>query len=127
VNGRVDGSGHEKRYWLIMRSRRGIAEVFTVWVSGEKALPVFSFREEAEMYLWFEAPDGGWQIEEVGAGELLEVFSGPYGSVRRVALDPLPEMVSYPMLSFVSVSRERFMERVRQGFGYTSLEIPATV
>lgn len=62
MNGRVDGSGHEKRYWLIMRRRRGIAEVFTVWVSGEKALPVFSFRGEAEMYLWFEAPDGGWQI-----------------------------------------------------------------
>lgn len=46
--------------------------------------------------------------------------------MRRVALDPLPEMNSYPMLSFVSVSRERFMEGVRQGFGYTSLEIPAT-
>ena len=38
---------------------------------GYEMLPVFGFREEAEMYLQIEKLDDDWHIRKTSAGELL--------------------------------------------------------
>lgn len=53
-------------------------------------LPVFSFMDEARLFLRFEAPRGGWRIE---ARDVLELHSALLGSCPtfwQVVLDPLP-------------------------------------
>jgi hypothetical protein len=75
-------------------------------------LPVFSFREEAEMYLLIERLGGDWQIRKTGAGDLVSVLDGPCASVRSVALDPLPSMLAEEGAELVSLGRERFVSRV---------------
>jgi len=81
--------------------------------AGEEALPVFSHEEEAEMFLrlgrvGFE----GWQARESTAGELISVLYGPCAGVKRVVLDPLPEMIAEWTVGLVSLSRERFVDLV---------------
>jgi len=78
-------------------------------------LPVFSFREEAEMYLLIEKSGEDWQAREIGAGELVSVLYGSCASVRSVALDPLPSMLADEVAELVSLDRERFVSRVVRG------------
>jgi hypothetical protein len=78
-------------------------------------LPVFSFREEAEMYLLIERLGGDWQIRKTGAGDLVSVLDGPCASVRSVALDPLPSMLAEEAAELVSLGRKRFVSRVVHG------------
>ena len=49
---------------------------------------------------------------ESTAGELISVLYGSCGSVKRVALDPLPEMLLERTVGLVSLSRERFVDLV---------------
>ena len=80
---------------------------------GEKALPVFSHEEEAEVFLSLsEASDDEWRARESTAGELISMLSGPWAGVKEVALDPLPEMIAQRTLRLVTLSRERFMDLV---------------
>jgi hypothetical protein len=74
-------------------------------------LPVFSFRDEAEMYLLIERL-GDWQIRETDVGELASVLSEQCARVRSVALDPLPSTLAEEVAELVSLSRERFVSRV---------------
>ena len=101
-------------YWLIARNENGRLEVLATGLAdAEKALPVFSHEEEAEMFLRFwEVGCGGWQARESTAGELISVLYGPCAGVGRVALDPLPEMLVERTVGFVSLSRERFVDLV---------------
>jgi hypothetical protein len=79
----------------------------------EKAMPVFSHEEEAELFLGlWEVGVGGWQARESSAGEIISVLCGPCASVERVALDPLPEMLVERTVGLVSLSRERFVDLV---------------
>jgi len=88
-------------------------EVLTVDPDGDGgSLPVFSFKEEAEMYLEIEISDGNWQIMESGSGELVSVLYEQCASVRNVALDPLPSTLADEMADLVSLDRERFVSRV---------------
>ena len=66
--------------------------------SCEKALPVFSFEEEARMFLELGALDG-WRVREPAVGKLTSVLFGPCAGVRRVALDPLPGRDARPRWS----------------------------
>jgi hypothetical protein len=76
-------------------------------------LPVFSFEEEAEMFLRLGNYDGGsWRARESSAGELISVLCGPCKDVRGVALDPLPEMLKDGTVGLVEVGRERFVEEI---------------
>ena len=108
-------------YWLLARSEAGRTEMLTVDLDGrEGALAVFGFEEEAEMFsLW--ASGGKWRLKETTAEELARMLSGPYTAVRFVALDPLPELVSWGMVGLVSLRRERFVDRLleKAGLGRT--------
>jgi hypothetical protein len=79
---------------------------------GSEVLPVFSFREEAEMYLLMERLGSDWQIRETDVGELASVLSEQCASVRSVALDPLPSTLAEEVAELVSLSREHFVSRV---------------
>ncbi len=63
--------------WLISDPRSSRVEVLTVALGNGEALPVFSFEEEARMFLEFAAPDGGWRVRVTTVGELISVLSGP--------------------------------------------------
>ena len=101
-------------YWLIAKNETDRLEVLATGLAdAEKALPVFSHKEEAEMFLrLWEVGFGGWQARESTAGELVSLLYGPCAGVECVALDPLPEMVLARTVGLVSLSRERFVDLV---------------
>jgi hypothetical protein len=80
----------------------------------KKVLPVFSYKEEAQMFLRFsrDVVEEGWRVIESGAGELVSVLYGLCGEVEEVALDPLPEMVAERTVGLVSLDRGFFIERI---------------
>jgi hypothetical protein len=85
-------------FWLIVGGdREGIgAKPLVLDLLGEEegALAVFSFVEEAQMYLQDAAPQGSWRAEEVEAGELVSMLVwGSCSQVKWVALDPMPPQV----------------------------------
>ncbi len=104
-------------YWLIEKHEAGRTEVPTLHLeSGVEALPVFSWAEEAEMFLslgGFE--EGGWAIRESTAGRLVSILEEDvYAKVEFVALDPMPEMVTLmfgTMISLVTLDRQSFIDR----------------
>jgi hypothetical protein len=96
-------------YWLITNGRR---DVFTLPYQGEEMLPVFSHREEAEMFLRLGSVGYDCRASESGARELVSFLCGPCADVRNVALDPLPEMVADRSVGLVSLCREPFLRRI---------------
>jgi hypothetical protein len=100
-------------FWLIVRHQNGQVEVITIDAGGEKALPVFSFEEEAEAFLNLGAPEAYYYwIRETTPGELVSVLYGPCAGVGRVALDPLPEHGGEAIVDLVCLSRERFCKNL---------------
>jgi hypothetical protein len=99
-------------WWLLARHSDSQREVLTLTHGGSEVLPVFSFREEAEMYLLMERLGSDWQIRETDVGELASVLSEQCASVRSVALDPLPSTLAKEGTELVSLGRERFVSRV---------------
>jgi hypothetical protein len=55
-----------------------------------RTLPVFSFPEEAEMFLRLDGLDGDWEVREGVADDFFPHFFGPRAGVEIVVLDPLP-------------------------------------
>ena len=100
-------------FWLIARHNNAQLELLTIDAGGEKALPVFSFEEEAEAFLILGVLGTHWRIRETTPGELVSVLYGPCAGVGRVALDPLPELGGEAMVGLVSLSRERFCKNLR--------------
>ena len=95
--------------WLIVKHHNDRMAVLTVSAGGDsEALPVFSFEEEAEMFLQFGVSKTGWQVRETTAGELVSVLYGPCAGVEKVALDPPPEIVGKAMVGLMSLSRKDF-------------------
>ena len=87
-------------------------EPLCVYAGGEKVLPVFSFEEEARLFLRLGGYDGHWRARESCADELVSVLDGPCKGVKSVVLDPLPEMLEDGTLALVGVGRERFVEQI---------------
>ena len=102
-------------WWLLTRYKDSQTEALTLTYGGSEVLPVFSFREEAEMYLLMEMLGGDWQIRETGTGELVSVLHGLCASVGSVALDPLPSTLADEVTELVGLDRERFVSRVVRG------------
>src|SRR3712207_6817098 len=69
--------------------RQAVLTVPSGAVEEEVLLPVFSFGEEAELFLLCAKPGSGWRVRESRCGELASVLCGPCKGVRVVALDPL--------------------------------------
>jgi hypothetical protein len=111
---RLQQRSPDKVYWLIARQENGRTNVLTTVIAGDKTvLPVFSYREEAEMFLRLGGLEVVWQVKKSAAADLLSVLFGPCSNVGRVALDPLPETIAGTMSNlFVSLDRERFIDRL---------------
>jgi hypothetical protein len=99
-------------YWLIRRSNGGNIEAFTVEVGGLKALPVFSFEEEAELFLALGVSEDGWKVGRSGAGEILSILHGPLSDAVGIVLDPVPESCGGSLLKLLTIERTEFEEAV---------------
>src|SRR5918998_1834232 len=100
-------------YWLIAEKRNNRLGVLTIRTDDEQeTLPIFSSEEEAKMVLQFGGVTDGWRARESSAGELVSVLSGPCVGVKKVALDPSPEMVVEGTVRLVSLLRESFMNLI---------------
>jgi hypothetical protein len=99
--------------WMVARDGEGRLEPLCVRAGTSKVLPVFSFEEEAEMFLHLGGyADSGWRARESCAGELVSMLLGPCVDVEGVALDPLPEMLEDGTIGLVEVGRRRFVEQL---------------
>ena len=105
------GQATRSPFWLVVRSGPGRLKPLTLDVEGERVLAVFSFKEEAEIFLRLGGIGDVWLTKESSRGELVSVLFEPRADVRSVALDPLPEIAALEM-ALVSVGRERFVERL---------------
>jgi hypothetical protein len=114
ASARAPGQQPGSVYWLIAKNDNRRLEVLTTGEpGGEEVLPVFSHEEEAEMFLRLgQVAFEGCQTRESTSGELISVLYGPCAGVERVALDPLPEMLTARTVELVSLSRERFVDLV---------------
>ena len=106
--------GLRRPLWVIGQSTNDWTDVLCVSSRrGGTTLPIFSFREEVEVFLNSvdENKDGwGWQPKQTTPEELISVLLGYYSDVARVALDPLPICEDGGvMLKLVSMSWEHFV------------------
>src|SRR5215203_3578642 len=96
--------------WMVAREGEGRLEPLCVRAGLWKVLPVFSFEEEAQMFLHLGGYEqSGWRARESCAGELVSVLMGPCTDVEGVALDPLPQMLEDGTIGLVEVGRRRFV------------------
>jgi hypothetical protein len=124
---RISNQPSAPTFWLICRCLNGRLPILTLdrfslpdSVLQDKTLPVFGCEEEAQAFLTLGGTgvvagvgDGDWMMRESGAEELLWLLCGPEGVVvKKVALDPSPEMVIEGMVGLVSMFRERFIEHL---------------
>ena len=106
-------------FWLIVKGEAGPVDVLrTNLPFGEEALPVFSFEDEARMFLEFGALEGGWRVRVTAAGELVSILFGPCAGVGWVALDPLPGPDGTLLNGLLSMGRKAFTQfAANQGYG----------
>jgi hypothetical protein len=117
-----------QRYWVIARDAKnakdgfGQPDLLTVDLDGTgEALPVFSFEEEAEMFLWLQTTEDGREVRETTPGQLVSILYGPCADVGRVMLDPLPEIGARVQISLLGMDRNDFVESV---MGARSFDTP---
>ncbi len=111
-----------QRYWVIAKDGFGQPDLLTVDLAGAgEALPIFSFEEEAEMFLWLHTTEEGREVRETAPGQLVSILYGPCADVGRVMLDPLPEIRARMQNSLLGMDRNDFVESV---MGARSLETP---
>ena len=96
-------------FWLIVTRAHGSMEVLTIDAGGETVLPVFSFREEVELFLRLQANGADWWPRETTTGELASLLLGLCARVDKVALDPLPSLGERESIGLLSTGRRRFM------------------
>jgi hypothetical protein len=121
----VPRRGGTQRYWVIAKDAKdgfGQLELLTVDLDGTgEALPVFSFEQEAEMFLWLQTNEEGQEVRETTPGQLVSILYGPCAHVGRVMLDPLPEIGARMQNSLLGMERNDFVESV---MGARSLDKP---
>jgi hypothetical protein len=114
-----------QRYWVIAKNATdvfGQPDLLTVDLDGTgEALPVFSFEEEAELFLWLQTSEDGREVRETTPGQLVSILYGPCADVGRVMLDPLPEIGASMQISLLGMDRDDFVESVK---GARSLDTP---
>ena len=110
-----------QRYWVIAKDAKdakdgfGQLELLTVDLDGTgEALPVFSFEEEAEMFLWLQTTEEGREVRETTPEQLVSILCGPCAHVGRVMLDPLPEIGASMQTSLLGMDRNDFVESVME-------------
>ena len=115
-----------QRYWVIAKDAKdgfGRPDLLTVDLDGTgQALPVFSFEEEAETFLWLQTTEDGREVRETTPEQLVSILCGPCADVERVMLDPLPEIGARMQNSLLGMDRNDFVESVLRGVGDGSEE-----
>jgi hypothetical protein len=101
-----------RSFWLIATWTHGEMEVFTIAAGGETVLPIFSFREEAELFLRLEAKGTHWWPRKTSSGELASLLLGLCARVDKVALDPLPGLGERMIRGLVSTGRRHFVRHL---------------
>ena len=97
-------------FWLITKHRHAGVDILTMGLAdGRRMLPVFSFEEEAALYLR-RGIQGSWQLRRTEAGELVSLLCGLCREIELVALDPMSGVEADVMNGFVSLERERFVD-----------------
>jgi hypothetical protein len=105
---RIAGRPH----WLVIKHLTSRTDVFTTDLCGDpKALVVFSFEEEAEMFLDLRlaASKDRWRVRQTSVGELVSVLYGPCSDTKKVVLDPLPEIGREELTGPLGMHREEFL------------------
>lgn len=121
MNTRECFSRRSPAYWLLVRSETGDGredlsstgrtQAHTIEIEGsEEALALFSFEEEARMFVWCGTAGAGWRPRKTLPEELLQILAGSHSTTGFVALDPLPDPSFMGVASLVSLSRERFVD-----------------
>ncbi len=106
----MDRSKPWPSYWVIVRYASQM-EVLTIQdTDHEETLPVFSFEEEARMFLECGASKSGWRVRRTSPGELTSVLFGPCANVERVALDPVSGINFEMIVDLMCVGRKEFVE-----------------
>ena len=106
--------------WIISCYQNNRMEVLTLASEGRGGggggcyVPVFSFEEEAQTFLFLLEDDEKkkmeWSTRQTAPGELISVLYAPCAHARGVAIDPLPPLpFCKAMPSLVSVERELFV------------------
>ena len=98
--------------WLITKHITSRMEVFTTHLCGDrKALAVFSFEEEAQMYLdlCLAASQGEWRVRHTSVGEMASVLYGPCSDTKKVVLDPVPEVGREELVALLGMPRNDFL------------------
>jgi hypothetical protein len=119
-----------QRYWVIARDAKdgfGQPDLLTVDLDGTgETLPVFSFEEEAEMFLWLQRTEDGREVRETTPGQLVSILYGPCADVGRVMLDPLPEIGARMQISLLGMDRNDFVGSVWERGAWTRHISPRT-
>lgn len=110
-----------KARWLVVRESHEGIEPLCLRAGSAGLLAVFSFEEEAGMFLRLGGyGSSGWRARESRTGELVSVLCGPCAHTDGVALDPLPGMLEEGTLGLVSVGRRRFLGQLLAGDAETA-------
>ena len=96
-----------KTFWLIVRYDAGQPMFFELETgSGENLLPIFSFEEEAQLFLRLGSLEGLWRASETDAATLAETCL----DAQYVVLDPFPEIGLDALDEAVSLQWEMFLD-----------------
>ena len=114
-----------QRYWVIAKDAKdgfGQPDLLTIDLDGAgQVLPVFSFEEEAEVFLWLQTIEDRREVRETTPEQLVSILYGLCVDVGRVMLDPLPEIGARMQNSLLGMDRNDFVESV---MGARSLDTP---
>jgi hypothetical protein len=99
-------------HWLITKHATSRMEVLTICLGiGGEALAVFSFEEEAKMFLDLRLAESGqgWRVRQTSVGELISILHGPCSNAKKVAMDPVPELGKRKLVGLPIVHRHDFL------------------
>jgi hypothetical protein len=98
-------------FWLIVQDDGDRPKVFELGAGrGEKSLPIFSFEEEALLFLRLGGLEGLWRASETDAAELASALTRTCSGVQHVVLDPFPEIGFEALFESVNLRWERFID-----------------
>ena len=124
IERRTEARSRFEPSWLIVRDDLGAGggppEVLTLEAGGngeldESILPVFSFEEEALLFLRLCGFRGSWRVNKSSAADLASVLADACPDARRVALDPVPEIGQCGPHDLVSLPRKEFVRLLATG------------
>ena len=118
IEGRTATTRRFETSWLLVRDDLGAGppEVLTLGDGPEgRVLPIFSFEEEAQLFLRLCGFGGGWHTSRRDAADLASVLLDACPDARRIALDPIPEIGPHGPHHLVSLSREDFVGLLTAG------------